>query len=174
VPNSPAEIVDSLLGSEQRPFEARISGQPYQPLVQTRGPDEPQVAYGPLAGEMTRLNAAGHEMGRFYLLQKDFDRALAYLEVAEQEIGAGPNVHNDLGVAYLERGTGQLERAAAEFRHALELDPDFAPAAFNMALFYERSGRLNEAETQWRRLLQMDSGSAWVDEARSKLEGISR
>jgi Flp pilus assembly protein TadD len=175
VPSSATELVDALLASEQRPFEARISGQPYRPLVQTRGIDDARVAFGPLAGEMTRLNAAGHDMGRFYLLQKDFARALAYLEVAEQEVAAGPSVHNDLGVAYMEGGGAtQLERAAAEFRHALELDPGFQPAAYNMALFYERSGRAEEAEAQWRRILQVDAGSPWTDEANAKLEGMAR
>ncbi len=175
VPNSAAEIVDSLLSSQERPFEARISGQPFQPLRQTRGVEEPGVAYGPLAGEMTRLSANGHDMGRFYLLQRDFDRALAYLQVAEQEVGAGSDVHNDLGVAYLEKaGQDQIAKAGDEFRHALELDPGFAPAAFNMAIFYERSGRPSEAETQWERFLQLDQGSSWTDEARSRLEGIIR
>jgi tetratricopeptide (TPR) repeat protein len=175
VPNSATDLVHALLTSEERPFEARISGQPFKPLARTRGAADAGVAYGPLAAEMTRLNAAGHDMGRFYLLQKDFGRALAYLEVAEQEVGAGPSVHNDLGVAYMEGGGAvQLERAAAEFRHALELSPGFAEAAFNMALYYERSGRAQEAEAQWRRFLQLDSNSLWTGEANIKLEGISR
>ena len=176
VPHSATEIVDSLLTSQERPFEARISGQPYQPLRQTRGIEDPgAVAYGPLAGEMTRLSADSHDMGRFYLLQRDFDRALAYLQVAEQEVGAGPDVHNDLGVAYLERGSqDQIEKSGWEFRRALELDPGFAPAAFNMAIFYERSGKPLEAEAQWQRFLRLDTRSSWIGEARSRLEGISR
>ncbi len=176
VPNSATEIVDSLLTSQQRPFETRISGQPYQPMRQTRGTEEPGVvAYGPLAGEMTRLSANSHDMGRFYLLQKDFDRALAYLQVAEQEVGAGSDVHNDLGVAYLESGSqDQIEKSGGEFRHALELDPGFAPAAFNMAIFYERSGKPLEAEAQWQRFLRLDTRSSWTGEARSRLEGILR
>jgi tetratricopeptide (TPR) repeat protein len=176
VPSSPTEVVDALLSSsEQRPFDARISGQPYRPLFRTRGLEQPQVAYGPLAGEMTRLSADSHDMGRFYLIQKDFSRALAYLVVAEQEVGAGPDVHNDLGVAYLEGGgLDQLEKAGEEFRHALNLDPSFAIAAFNLAVFYERSGNFPQAEVQWRRFLQLDPDSAWTKEARSRLEGILR
>ena len=175
VPESATEVVDLLLASELRPFESRISGQPHRPLVRTRGPEEPGISYGALAGEMTRLSADAHEMGRFYLLQKDFARARSYLEVAEQEVGADSNVHNDLGVAYLESGVeAQLERAAPEFRHALSLDPDFAAAAFNLAIFYERTGKSSEAEAQWRSFLQLERDSSWTNEARSKLERIVR
>jgi tetratricopeptide (TPR) repeat protein len=175
VPGSAGEVVDLLLASEPRPFESRISGQPHRALVRTRGPEDPGIAYGALAGEMTRLSADAHEMGRFYLLQKDFNRARSYLEVAEQEVGAGPDVHNDLGVAYLESGVeAQLEKAAEEFRHALSLDPDFAAAAFNLAIFYERTDKSFEAEAQWRSFLQLEPDASWTSEARLKLERIVR
>jgi Tfp pilus assembly protein PilF len=114
-------------------------------------------------------------MGRFYLVQKDFKRAINYLELAEKEVGARSEIHNDLGVAYLE-GSGQagLQKAAQEFRHALQGNPSFAPAIFNLAVLYERTGSVSEAETQWRRYLQLDSNSAWSVEARTRLQNLSR
>jgi tetratricopeptide (TPR) repeat protein len=173
-PTAATQVVELLL-NQQRPFEVRMANQPYLPRVQTRGTADTDVAYELLAGEMTRLSADGHQMGRFYLLQKDFTRAIGYLEMAERQIGAGPEVHNDLGVAYLEGG-GEMraQRAADEFRHALTLDPSFAPASFNMAICYERTNALSQAESQWRHFLQLDRDSPWAAEARSRLQGLSQ
>jgi tetratricopeptide (TPR) repeat protein len=124
---------------------------------------------------MTRLSANSHEMGRFYLLQKDFNRAIPYLEIAEREVGAGPAVHNDLGVAYLESGNvSQLEKAGPEFQHALRDDPSFATAGFNLALFYERTNAAALAEAQWKRYLEIDRNSDWAQEARERLLGLRR
>lgn len=172
-PKSASEVVQLLL-AQHRPFESRLAGEAHMPLVRTRGEEEPGVAYGLVAGEMTRLSADSHQMGRFYLLQKDFSRAIPYLEIAEREVGAGAAVHNDLGVAYLESSGSRPEKAREEFQHALDLDASFAPAIFNLALSYERTNSLKEAAVQWQRYLQLDSNSDWGKEARARLQGLSR
>jgi cytochrome c-type biogenesis protein CcmH/NrfG len=173
-PQSADEVVQLLL-AQHRPFESRMADEPHLPIIRTRSTEEPAVAYGLLAAEMTRLSADSHQMGRFYLLQKDFNRSLIYLEMAEREAGATSEVHNDLGVAYLESGdTSRIERAAAEFRHALRMDPDSATAVFNLATFYERTGAAAQAEAQWKRYLELDSETSWAEEARSRLQGLSR
>jgi tetratricopeptide (TPR) repeat protein len=172
--DSPREVVQLLL-SQQRPFDLQMSDQPHLPILRTRGTDDPGVSYGLLGGELTRLSADSHQMGRFYLLQKDFTRALDYLELAEREVGAKAEIHNDLGVAYLEGGgEARLQKAAQEFRHALATDPSFAPAVFNLAIFYERTGATADAESQWKRYLQLDSNSAWSVEATTRLQNLSR
>jgi tetratricopeptide (TPR) repeat protein len=172
-PASGEEVV-SLLLARERPFEGRLSGQPYLPFVRTRD-SQTGVAYGVLAGEMTRLGADSYQMGRFYLIHKDFIKAISYLEMAEKEVGARPEFHNDLGAAYLEAGEeGLLGKAGDEFRHALRADPEFVPAAFNLAIFYERTGLLSEARDQLERFLELDPSSEWAGEARAKLEGLSR
>jgi tetratricopeptide (TPR) repeat protein len=173
-PKSANEVVELLL-AQNRPFESRIAGEPHRPIVRTRGSEEPGVSYGLLAGEMGRLSATSSEMGRFYLLQKDFTRAISHLEAAEREGSAGPAVHNDLGVAYLEGGSGtQLEKAKEEFQHAMQEDQSFAPASFNLALLYERKNQTGLAEAQWKRYLELDSKSDWATEARERLQGLSR
>jgi tetratricopeptide (TPR) repeat protein len=171
--DSPGEVVQLLL-SQQRPFELQMSNQPHLPILRTRGTDDPGVSYGLLAGELNRLSADSHQMGRFYLLQKDFQRAIGYLELAEKEVGAEAEIHNDLGVAYMEGGgESRLQKAAQEFRHALESDPSFAPAVFNLAIFCERTGATAEAESHWKRYLELDSNSAWSVEARTRLQSLS-
>jgi anti-sigma factor RsiW len=173
-PKSAGEVVQLLL-AQHRPFEARMSGEPHLPILRTRGADEPGASYSLLAAEMTRLSANSHEMGRFYLLQKDFKRAIPYLEMAEREVGASSAVHNDLGVAYLESENATLlSKAADEFQHALRTDSSFAPAVFNLAVFHERNGATAQAETQWKVYLGLDAQSEWAIEAQARLQGLSR
>ena len=172
-PKSAGEIVQLLL-SQNRPFESRLANEPHLPIVRTRGVEDPGVAYGLIAGEMTRLSANSYQMGRFYLLQKEFGRAISYLEVAGQEVGAEAAVHNDLGVAYMECDGPRLEEAGEEFRHALEKDPLFAPAVFNLALLHERTNSPEKAVAEWKRYIQLDPNSDWGKEALSRLQGLTR
>jgi tetratricopeptide (TPR) repeat protein len=173
-PSSSAELIQVLL-DQNRPFESRIAGQAHRPMIRTRGSDDPGVSYSLLAGELTKFSANSHEMGKFYLLQKDFARAIPYLENAAGEVGAGVAVHNDLGVAYLESGNAsQLQKAGTEFLQALEQDKSLATAAFNLAVFYERTNAIAQAEAQWKQYLELDSKSDWAIEARERLEGLSR
>ncbi len=172
-PKSAGEIVQLLL-SQNRPFESRLANEPHLPILRTRGVEDPGVAYGLIAGEMTRLSADSHQMGRFYLLQKEFGRAISYLEIAEPEVGAEAAVHNDLGVAYMESDAPRLEQAGEEFRHALDKDPLFAPAVFNRALLYERINTPEKAVAEWKRYIQLDPNSDWGKEALRRLQGLTR
>jgi tetratricopeptide (TPR) repeat protein len=171
-PKSAGEIVQLLL-SQNRPFESRLANEPHLPIIRTRGVEDPGVAYGLIAAEMTRLAADSHQMGRFYLLQKEFSRAMSYLEIAEREVGAGAAVHNDLGVAYMESDGLRLDQAGEEFRHAVEKDPLFAPAVFNLALFYERTNTPAKAVAEWKRYIQFDPNSDWGKEALRRLQALT-
>ncbi len=172
-PKSASEIVQLLL-AQHRPFEARLANEPHLAIIQTRGVEDPGFAYGLVATEMTKLSADSHQMGRFYLLQKDFGHALPYLEIAGREAGAGPEVHNDLGVAYLEGDGSRLEQAAEEFQRALKLDTAFLPAVFNLALYHERVNAPEQARLEWKRYLQLDPNSDWGKEALTRLQGLNR
>lgn len=170
-PKSASDVVQLLL-SQQRPFQSRMANEPHLPIAQTRGVEDPGFSYGLVEGELTKRSAPSHEMGRFHLFQKQFPTAIQYLEIASHEVGATAAVHNDLGVAYLE--SGNVKKAGTEFRNALDIDPAFAAAAFNLALFYERADQPNEAVTQWRRYLALDPDSDWAKEAQGRLQGLSR
>ncbi len=171
-PRSANEVIHLLL-TQSRPFEARMSDQTYLVYNLTRGASDPGVTFGLLAGQMNRLGATTFEMGQFNLLQKDFANAIKYLELAAQESGATPAAYNDLGVAYMESGDpDNRSKAVGEFRRALAAKPDYLPAAFNLATLYQRMGRTEEAETQWKQYLGRESDRAWKDEAKTKLEAI--
>jgi hypothetical protein len=173
-PASGEEVVQLML-SQRRPFEAQLSGQPHLPIIRTRSQEEAAVSFDLLDREMEGLAADNYQMGRFYLIQKDFARAVSYLRKSEQEAGRRAEYHNDLGAAYMESGDASLlGLAEQEFQHALALNPAFAPSIFNRAIFFERTGKILQAEAELQHFLILDPSSAWAAEARSKLEGFSR
>jgi len=174
VPQSGGQIVKALL-SQNRPFEGRLADEPHHPLIQTRSSSSSTLDYPLLASEMSRLGAGPYDMGRFYLLQQEFEPAIRNLEIATQNSTSTAEALNDLGVAYMERGgDGNLAKAAEEFQRALKQNVNFAPAVFNLSLVYERMGVLPDAAALWRRYLELDSTSDWAMEIRSKLQGMNR
>ncbi len=173
---TPVEIVDLLLSSD-RPFEARLSQQPYRPLFLTRGTDARDFPIDPLEAEMLRQAASNHMMGTFYLLNRDFDTAIRYLELAAGQLEDDAAVQNDLGVAYLEGSDSldedlvvSLSRARRHFEGALALDSEFEPAAYNLTLLFLRLDLDAEARSRQERYLELDPESEWADEVRRLLE----
>ncbi|HUK57460.1 MAG TPA: tetratricopeptide repeat protein [Nitrospiria bacterium] len=56
------------------------------------------------------------------------------------------------------------EKAAADFRRALEADPDFAAAHFNLALALDREGKREEAAEQFKQALRLAPADARIRE----------
>jgi len=84
------------------------------------------------------------------------ERALELLRRAEK---SSPSVqdhelHAQLG--FLEQLGGQASAAEAEYRKALQADPDDSLAAGNLALIEARQHRLPEAEELWQRIVEHD------------------
>ena len=74
----------------------------------------------------------------------------------QRALALNPNlapVHICLGT--LESGTGQYEKATAEFERALELEPTSDAAYRGLAKAYARIGRLDAAEKTYRRAIQL-------------------
>jgi tetratricopeptide (TPR) repeat protein len=171
-PQSAEAIVQSIL-NKTRPFEPRLAGQPYIQYERTRSAAETAgVDYDLIGREMDRFHPDSYSLGRFYLFQRDFERAIPFLEEAASQPGASAAVHNDLGAAYIAAGGGpaSLERAEAELQRALTAETGYAPAVFNLGLFYERSGNIGRARMEWLRYIQLDTQSGWAEEIRLKLE----
>lgn len=62
------------------------------------------------------------------------DEALADLMQANLRDNANPRTHNYLGIAAGRKGWNEVSEK--ELRRAVELDPDYADANFNLAVFY--------------------------------------
>lgn len=72
---------------------------------------------------MVWTNLAAAYLGRLELSSREMqDKAIAAFERALQANPGAPNVHYNLGLIYKERG--DLKRAFAHFRRALETDPN--------------------------------------------------
>ncbi len=170
----------------ERPIESRISDFDYAPAKNTRGAndktDKTQLELAKtLALRAVTKNPAAeshHALGRVYLTEKEFDKAI---EQFNQAIKLTPNnakLHNDLGIAIMEKARshteGNLEnfgRANKEFAKAIELDKNLLEAYFNQALCIQ-TYLPNQAKEAWQKYLELDSTSRWAEEARKNSEAI--
>jgi len=174
-----------------RPVEARIAGWQYAPWSVTRGGAQPEAEPISLARAESLLTEAAderpgpvsrHALGVRRLAEKNFDQAVALLEQALKDDGGDASLHNDLGVALLEKvragGDGAvtekelelLGRSVEHFDQAVKLDDSLTEAYFNRALAYQRMGLWRQAEEGWREYLRRDTDSPWADEARRNLK----
>lgn len=170
-PIGTADEVIPLLLARVRPFESRMSDQAYIRAEEVRNAETQSIEFGAVATEMARLKSGDLEWGRFYLLQRQFETAIERLEKGAAQSATAATL-NDLGVAHLENG--DMQRSLILFQEALALNPEFAPAIHNLAIYYEQANDLPNAERVWNRYLELDVDSDWAAEARARLEIISR
>ena len=64
---------------------------------------------------------------------------------------------NNFGAELLKQG--RLDEAIAEFERAVEVDPAFPAAQFNLAYAYERRDRIDEAIAQYKKAIQLEPGN---------------
>jgi tetratricopeptide (TPR) repeat protein len=177
---------------EQRPLEARISGFNYAPAANTRGEQgkTDQVALD--RAERILLDAvfehpgpaSHHALGRLYLAQQQFDKAIAQFEEALKTDPNNAQLHSDYGAALIEKGKADqskgdagksLEEFAMSLEHlnrAIELDRSLLEALFNRALSHEYLMLPQQAKEDWQMYIEKDANSKWAEEARRKLQEL--
>ncbi len=183
---------------EQRPVEARLSGQGYARFSVTRGGESGPVNSLELDHAERYLRDAVrdnpnsrsyHALGKFFLLRRDFDQAIQQFEQALKTDPNSAPIYADLGAALLEKGklsldqgrsnpTGaesgrgmeELSRAVVNLNKASELDTTLLEPLFNRALAQQYLLLYQEAETSWQEYLKRDSTSSWAEEARRNLK----
>jgi len=168
-PSVAKQAVDAVV-SHRRPFEPRVVGQDYMAVQEvTRSAEDPAVP-DVLVAKMTEDSAVAYEVGRYFLLvKKEYAKAIKHLKTAVSDPkGVPADVHNDLGVAYLQSGPANFADAEAEFKNALETSPTHEPALFNLALLYGRLGRTADAEELTQQYLTLDPNSGWAEEIQKK------
>jgi Flp pilus assembly protein TadD len=101
-------------------------------------------------------------------VRADFERAMRLLEQEEYDSGiallhelteAAPNVttaHLDLGIAY--GRAGDLERAEASVKRALELNPRHPVAHNELGILYRKTGRFKKARKSYEKALAVYPG----------------
>jgi CHAT domain-containing protein/tetratricopeptide (TPR) repeat protein len=205
--SSRSEVDQGLLAlnaaySKERPLESRITRFDYAPFRSTRGPGQRDVNENELArselllrDELRRRStpAAHHALGKVYLAESEFDKAIDEFEKAQKNDLDNAQIYADLGAALLEKGKLEVQagktdpgnaesgkgmeyfaRSLSNLNKALELDHDLSEALFNRALLDESMGLLPEAEADWHKYLEKDSSSKWADEARQRLAQLEQ
>ncbi len=182
---------------DQRPTEARITGLNYaEPPPITRGPELDKFDYVALdrAKALIQLEASEHpsaqsyhDLGRLYLAERDFDKAIDQFEKAIKLDEKNAQLHSDYGAALLEMGKEyeskgemgksleQYSRSLEPLSRAIELDDGLLEALFNRALCHEYMMLPPErCETDWNLYLEKDSNSRWAAEARRRLKELEK
>lgn len=173
----------------ERPVESRITNLNHAPFHKFRGTREDKVdEIGRMQAELNLLQEKSpdaevfHMLGRLYLAERKFDKAIESLEQARRLAPDDGAIYNDLGVAYLEKykssdtdnvNNADLSiKALEQFDRAIELKPDLLDAYYNRAETFQNSNLPNEAKQAWQKYLELDPDSDWSKDARTKLESL--
>lgn len=175
---------------DQRPIEARISGFNYAPLPNQRGaPIKLDYVQHDLAASLLLSDkhpgaASNHAIGKYYLAEHQYDKAIEQLKAALALDPRNAKIHSDLGAALLERGKAEpsdspqgkgakdFAESLAHLSNAVELDNTQLEALFNRALLYRLLALLPQAEADWHTYLQKELDPKWAEEARQNLRQV--
>src|SRR5262249_8065207 len=106
--------------TEGRLFESRISSLGYTPMAQSRGdgksnPNADRLAEAELSALKEEREHPGasacHTLGRVYLAEQKFDKAIEWLDKAAQARPEDTHIQSDLGAAFLESGRQESDPA---------------------------------------------------------------
>jgi len=87
-----------------------------------------------------------------YIQQRQYDRAIALLQVILEKSPTDPMAHNLMGIALT--SSGKPEEGNAHFQAALKSNPGFYPALKNLALNELAMNRLEEARSHFEQFLK--------------------
>lgn len=171
-----------------RPIEARLTGGfPWAPLPAVRRGNEThdsedlrvQVAAAEILRDYSSETspAARQATAAAHLVRRDASRAIATLSPVAASSGDS-KTWSDLAAAFYTKAVASnsavdLVSALVAVDTALRIDAKLPEGRFNRALILERFGLRDSATRAWKEFLEIDSGSGWAVEARSRLDAIS-
>jgi TolA-binding protein len=103
------------------------------------------------------LLAAAVNLGRLYVIGKNFSKAVEVLKLAVEKHPESPDAHFLLGEADIQ--TGQYDDAAIQLREALRLDPKGkAEAHLRLAMLMDASGKKDKAAAELEQFIAKQPG----------------
>ncbi len=122
------------------------------------------------ADAWVRLGNAYSDYGKnFYnpsAYQKAVDSYKKSLEIDPKNI----NVQVDMAIQYFRMG--QIETATAEAQKAIQSNPNFAPAYYNLAVFLVSQGKKDDAIKAYENYIKTDPKGEMVAEAQKQIETL--
>ena len=109
---------------------------------------EAEQIYRQILEESPYQPDALHLLGLIFFLEGDPSSAVPYIERALLSNRTYEGFHNSLGECY--RALDRLSEAKKQFELALDLNPSYMSARFNLALTYQQADHLEEAIQQYR------------------------
>jgi CHAT domain-containing protein/Flp pilus assembly protein TadD len=163
-------------------LSGRIEGMPTAPT--TRG-FAPQLKLAAAAGAILEQTIGKNDAvsrdaaGVASLVAGDVDNAVSLLTKSVERAPVPPRNWSDLSAALIERGQhdDNPEDTAAALGaadRALQSTPNSAAARFNRALALELLHLDTAAQEAWQQYLDVDGGSPWAADARSRLDHLRR
>ncbi|MAT13998.1 MAG: hypothetical protein CMJ46_01865 [Planctomyces sp.] len=92
-------------------------------------------------------------LGTCLLQMGRYPESVQMLEPLVEQPSAGPDVFNNLGIAY--RATGNLEAAISSFQQAIKSNPEYSQAYFNLGEMLESGNAPKEAAQCYRKALEL-------------------
>lgn len=106
-------------------------------------------------------------LGNIFFTKGQLDQAEAMYLHAQQLLPHNPKILFNLGNLADERN--DFPRACDFFQQAIVAEPFYADAHFNLAVTYEKMGRITEAKIHWERYLKVDTNGEWTEIAKEHL-----
>jgi Flp pilus assembly protein TadD len=116
---------------------------------------------------LVMLGNANYEARRFEVAERWYTEALAK---KPDDVG----VRSDLGLTYFLRDPPQAEKAVAEFRRALQYDPNHVPTLHNLTLVLAKTGDISGAEATLARLEKVNPQNDDLSTLRAEVEKARR
>lgn len=180
---SEAEIAQSVQRADEQPrdFDAQITA---ATVLYRAGRLEQALTYFERAhairpedyNTLVQLGNVHFDLGDHHLQHQDREQSNAHFREAsqwyERALAQNPNdtnVRTDYGLTFYKREPKDLERAIAEYRKVLAVDPKHPQALHNLIVALTEKGDLEEAESTLRRLEEIAPGAHILEALRQEI-----